>query len=127
MRSLRRRLVLGALVVALIGGELGCAPKYTDPQTQAAATAKHAVQLFSDLGFATMQAVDTGGMPADTGIVIVRFTQSAIRTVQQTPYGWGPSVAQGWTEIKTQVGAHPALAPYIPTIDALLRALGGPQ
>ena len=120
-RHLRLPFVVGALTALLIS----CGPAYTDPETRAAAAALDAVRALTDLQNAAIAASETGGLPSAQAVLVVKFTTAGIRTVQQTPYGWGPSVQAGWTEVKAQVGMHPSLRAHVPVIDALLAALGG--
>lgn len=102
-----------------------CAPKHPDPQAQAAQVAREVIQRLGELQSAAMAANEATPQTLSDAdaVTVVRFTTASIRTVQQTPYGWGPSVTQAYTEVKRAFGTHPKLAGIFALIDLILQGV----
>ena len=69
---------------------------------------------------ATIAANQQALLPDPAAITIVRFTTASVRSVQQTPYGWGPSVTTAYAEVKALYGTHPRLSAIFTLLDILL-------
>lgn len=121
----RRNLVLFLPVVLLLSQAASCPPAHPDPQARAAQVATDAIQRLGELQD-TVIALNKLSPPVvndKDAILVVRFTVGSIKTIRQTPYGWGPSVATGYAEIRPLLVAHPRLSSYVPLIDVLLKGV----
>lgn len=121
----RQNLVLFLPVIWLLSQAASCPPAHPDPQARAAQYATEAIQRLGELQDATigLNKLTPPLVNDKDAIAIVRFTVGAIKTIRQTPYGWGPSVATAYAELRPLLNSHDRLRNYVPLIDVLLKGV----
>lgn len=122
MRTRTHRLTLLPLALVLSLAAT-CPPAHPDPEARAAQIAQEVVMRLGELQSAAIAANAEGLLSDPDAVRVVRFTTASVRTVQQTPYGWGPSVTQAYSEIAPWLRQQPRLAPIVALIDILFGRL----
>lgn len=118
---------IAIICIALASGACSRPATIVTPQGRAAFTADQIVLRLTELERAAIQANAAGGLDVNTTRLIVRFTVSAERTMQQAPQGWQPTVIAAWNEVKRALPpiGNPAITAALTAIDLVLAAVGG--
>jgi hypothetical protein len=88
-------------------------------------TADQIVQQVAIFQHTVVDLADRGVISVTTARSIVAWTVATLRTIQASPNGWEATVREGWRQVRPKVVELPAVAPWGPTIDALIGFVTG--